>query len=192
LKKPRFAFKKRVATPVENTTNNSLETDGKKSSPPTPTLVAEQQPTASAPTDESEQITLRGATERRITLDQLVPTSHDATERTGFSLVLEDIQGCVIDLGDHRTVKQGEEGKGNRLTALYGANVRDSVIVVPDDVAGSVMLDRMERVVVITGCQQVRPTSALRRCRSDLVTIVPDTFLESRDTAITHPLESDH
>lgn len=123
---------------------------------PTPKPVAEPRPADTSATSESEQITLRGAIDRRITLDQLLTTSHDVTERTGFSLVLEDIQGCVIDLCDRSAAKQGDEGKGKRLTALYGANVKDSVIVVPDDVAGSVMWVRMERVVVVTGCQQVQ------------------------------------
>ncbi|KAJ9103045.1 hypothetical protein QFC20_004854 [Naganishia adeliensis] len=164
-KKPRFAFKKRVPTRVEETTNAPLGTDDKQPLQQPSTSAVEERSADPSPTNESEQITLRGATDRRITLDELLATSHDITERTGFSLVLEDIQGCVVDLCDHGTAEEGGEGKGKRLTALYGANVKDSVIAVPDDVAGSVMLDRIERVVVVTGCQQVRPIFALREVR---------------------------
>lgn len=102
----------------------------------------------------SAQVTLRDRTHCRIDLDQIIASSPTAaSQRTGFSLVLEDIHGCLIDLRQRDGTR---DGGTSRLTALYGANVRDSVVLVPEDMAGSVMLNRMERVLVVAGCQQVR------------------------------------
>jgi hypothetical protein len=164
VKKPRFAFKKKKeATGPEE----KIDT---KSRVPTANIGATDAPVAadSADRDDSSgnpssaQVALRGMKDRRINLDHILSSSLDPTsQRTGFSLVLEDIEGCLIDLRHQDTF--GDDA-GPKLTAVYGANVRDSVLLVPDDMAGSVMLDRMQRVVVVAGCQQVRSVEHLS-CR---------------------------
>lgn len=156
IKKPRFAFKKKAGAAtvpeekLDPISRAPKDVPGAANAPLIPTLPADQD---AAGTQPSAQVALRGMNNRRITLDQVIASSSIRTsQRTGFSLVLEDINGCLIDLRRQDTSRDDEEPI---LTALYGANVRDSVVLVPEDMAGSVMLDRMERVVVVAGCQQV-------------------------------------
>ncbi|KAJ9109354.1 hypothetical protein QFC21_000684 [Naganishia friedmannii] len=122
----------------------------------------------------TSQITIQDLSSAYITLDSLLspptPTngggSHadpaaDNITPTGLSITIRNIDRCVIDL---RPTPSSTAGTGTavvqqqpRLTALYGDGVRDSVVIAPGtDVAGSVMLHSLERVVVITACQQFR------------------------------------
>lgn len=155
MRKPRFAFKKKkdaAASAEKVDTKSRVPTGNAGGTNPWVSADSVDREDTSG-NSSSVQVALRGMSQRRIDLDHVLSSSRDPTsQRTGFSLVLEDIQGCLIDLRRQDTSKD----TGPRLTALYGANVRDSVLLVPDDMTGSVMLDRMERVVVVAGCQQVR------------------------------------
>lgn len=121
----------------------------------------------------TSQITIRDLSSAYITLDSLLPldqkpTSHsdvsgDMTP-TGLSITIRNVDHCIIDL---RPPPRSGSGAGSgsadagtpvlpRLTALYGDGIRDSIVIAPgEDVAGSVMLHSLERVVVMTACQQV-------------------------------------
>lgn len=153
-KKPRFAFKKTSGTVVQKAKfddGRSAIKEDERGGSSTPALP----PTSDSIGDlSSTQVTLRDITRCRIDLDQIIASSPTAPSQcTGFSLVLENIEGCLIDLRQRDVARVVGSP---RLTALYGANVRDSVVLVPEDMAGSLMLDRMDRVLVAAGCQQVR------------------------------------
>jgi hypothetical protein len=162
VKKPRFAFKKKkeAASSEEKVNSENRVPTGNIGGTDAPVVADSAAREDSSGNPSSAQVALREMKDRRINLDHILSSSLDPTsQRTGFSLVLEDIQGCLIDLRHQDT---SSDDAGPKLTAVYGANLRDSVLLVPDDMAGSVMLDRMERVVVVAGCQQVHFVLAYR------------------------------
>ncbi|GHJ85173.1 hypothetical protein NliqN6_1575 [Naganishia liquefaciens] len=179
-KRPRFAFKKKSGSAGAaklDVGRPALEADGQVESTASTLASAADSGAMSDPT--SAQVTLRSRTNRRIDLDQVMASSAAFTpQRTGFSLVLEDVNGCLIDL---RRRDAASDDAASRLTALYGANIRDSVLLVPEDMAGSVMLDRMQRVVIVAGCQQFRIHSS---ARSMLLLYIPSNPIIEHSSAL--------
>ncbi|KAJ9125689.1 hypothetical protein QFC22_000652 [Naganishia vaughanmartiniae] len=102
-------------------------------------------------------------------------TTAATTTHPGLSITIRNISLCVIDLrprpplpcskpnegmlsAQQQQQQQQQQRQQPRVTALYGDGIKDSIILAPgglEEVAGSVMMHALEKVLVITACQQV-------------------------------------
>ncbi|KAJ9106017.1 hypothetical protein QFC19_003353 [Naganishia cerealis] len=176
----KFAFKKRAAPPlpaagklgedvsVREAEEQDASPDGNElvqpSSGDLPVASVAGTDPKSAPPTATTQITIKDLSSTYITLDSLLARQDHAVRAGGFSLTIQNVDKCVIDLRPAHTpaVTPTENAvhvapQPPRMTALYGTGIRDSLVLAPPtDVAGSVMINDAERVVVITACQQFR------------------------------------
>lgn len=85
-----------------------------------------------------------------------------------FSLTIEDVEGCIIDLCDKPLLPALSDRKPTRqrrCTALYMSRVKNTIIVIGHTVMGSILLQQLQDCIVVAGAQQVggsRSSTALQ------------------------------
>lgn len=114
------------------------------------------------PSATTTNITLGGQSNRYLTLDSL---PHSSLEGGGghSDLTLSDLDGCILNLlsssssGSVITSTQpaGVRHKSTGISAVHVRNVTDSVLFLPADIRGSVILHGLVRCIVMVGCHQV-------------------------------------
>ncbi|THH31831.1 hypothetical protein EUX98_g2345 [Antrodiella citrinella] len=133
--KPKFAFKRKAATPATNQTVS----DAKKPGPATADLPS------TASTIASNARALSNHTGQYLTSSSLPVSSSTA----GSELTISDIDHCIVDLVSN----QGEGS--NAITAVHVKNVKRSVLLLPS-MSGSAILHDVENTVLAIGCHQFR------------------------------------
>lgn len=96
------------------------------------------------------------------TRDQYIEMAHLETlsdpPSDNFSLTIEDVEGCIIDLCDKPLLPALSDRKPirqRRCTALYMRRVKNTIIVIGHTVMGSILLQQLQDCIVVAGAQQV-------------------------------------
>jgi len=100
-------------------------------------------------------VTLVGQSNRYLTLRSL-PAFRSDGERGGHSdLTLSDLDGCIVNLLSPSS-GQMSTGTGTGISAVHVRNVTNTVLFLPADIRGSVILHGLVRCIVVVGCHQFR------------------------------------
>lgn len=100
------------------------------------------------------------------------PAGAASEAQSTYSLTLSSLQDCVVDL-----LPEHENGadRAAAVTAVYAEDLERTVILLPRDLKGSIMLSRLRRCIVVAGCQQVSKHSDIEVCRLTSASAVPHT-----------------
>jgi hypothetical protein len=131
--KTKFAFKRKVKGPF--------------TSPP---------PSVPLPSKSEESVGLP----RDLNLGSL-PVSATASGESHSDLTLQDLDGCIVNLSTSGSGSlSGADAGQLSVSAVHVRNVTNTVLFLPVDVRGSVILHGLVRCVVVVGCHQFRMHSS--------------------------------
>ncbi len=110
---------------------------------------------------------IAGRRTARLTAPPASDTAETNTDAT-YSLTLSALGDCVVDL---LPLDDVGASMPTALTALYAEDLQRTVMLLPRDLKGSVMLSRLRRCIVVAGCQQVSMSCDSADWRAGLIGI---------------------